>query len=84
MNNPTPATAAQAIRTANFRPAWPIEVRKILVRAANTEGDLPPFAVKQVRWALAQARTIEKKMESDIRAAERNLRKPIPATAGLR
>lgn len=62
--------AARTIRDAQFRVAWPLDVRKTLVKAANTEGDLPPFAVKQVEWALRTARAIERRMAADIRKAE--------------
>lgn len=58
--------AAAAIRGAQFRDAWPIEVRKTLVRAAQTEGEFPPFAVRDTRWALREARNVESKMLRDI------------------
>lgn len=62
--------AAAAIRGADFREFWPIEVRKTLVRAAQTEGDFPPYAVRDTRWALREAAGIERKMSRDIEVGE--------------
>lgn len=70
-NTSTLATdAAAAIRGAQFRDAWPIEVRKTLVRAAKTEGEFPPYAVRDTRWALREARNVEHKMMRDILQGE--------------
>jgi hypothetical protein len=65
--------ARDAIAFAEFREAWPIEVRRILVKAVRTEGDMPAFAVKEVQWALKEARRIESKFAKDIEAGERTL-----------
>jgi hypothetical protein len=69
--------AAQVIADADFRSAWPIEVRRVLVRAANTEGDflsgVPLYAVKEVAWALRTARDIERRMAKDIAVGEASL-----------
>lgn len=65
--------ATNLIADADFRTAWPIETRKILVRAARTEGEMPAYAVKRVKAALAEARNIERRMERDIAQGQRNL-----------
>lgn len=62
--------ATRIIQDADFREFWPIEVRKTLVRAAQTEGDLPPYAERQVRNALRDARRIESRMSKDIEVGE--------------
>lgn len=58
--------SVQAIANAEFRTAWPIEVRKALVRAAQHQGEFPVYAEKHVKWALGQARRIERRMSEDI------------------
>lgn len=65
--------ATDAIATAEFRSAWPIDVRLTLVRAAQTEGEFPTYAVKGVRWALREARNIERRMAKDITVGEAGL-----------
>ncbi len=65
--------AALAITNAEFRSVWPIEVRRSLVRAAQTEWEFPEYAVKETKWALAEARRIEQKCSRDIEQGERNL-----------
>lgn len=62
--------AAVVIGTAEFRDAWPIEVRKALVRAAQTEGEFPAYAVRGVERALRDARNIERRMAKDIEVGE--------------
>lgn len=62
--------AARAIGDADFRSAWPIEVRKALVRAAKTEGEFPPYAVRETRWALKAAADVERRMRRDIEVGE--------------
>lgn len=63
--------AEALVRNAEFRDFWPIEARWALVKAAKTEGDLPPYAVKQVRWALREARQIERRFSADLAYQER-------------
>lgn len=58
--------ATWAIQDADFRAFWPIEVRKALVRAAQTEGEFPPYAVRETRWALKAADAVERRMNRDI------------------
>lgn len=65
--------ATNAIANAEFREFWPIEVRKTLVRAANTEGEMPLYAVKMVERALRDARNIERRMARDIEVGEASL-----------
>jgi hypothetical protein len=65
--------ARNAIGFAEFREAWPIEVRRILVKAVKTEGEFPGYAVKEVRWALKEAQRVERKCAKDIEAGERVL-----------
>jgi hypothetical protein len=75
MTNPTnfQALAATAIADADFRQAWPIEVRRTLVRAAQTEGDFPAYAVRSTERALRVAAAIEKRLARDIEVGEANL-----------
>ena len=65
--------AVRLVGQAEFRSFWPIEVRKTLVRAALTEGEIPPYAERRVRNALRDARRIESKMTKDIDVGERTL-----------
>lgn len=65
--------AVEMIQDADFREFWPIEVRKTLTRAANTEGEFPPYAVRLTRNALRDARRIESKMNRDIEVGEASL-----------
>ncbi len=65
--------AADCIATAEFRAAWPWNVRKTLVRAAQTEGEFPPYAVRDVERALRAARGIERRMAKDIAVGEASL-----------
>lgn len=65
--------ATNAIANAEFRQAWPIEARRVLVRAAKTEGEFPAFAVKEVRWALKAVKAVEDKCARDIEQGERSL-----------
>lgn len=67
------SSAVETIANAEFRQAWPIEVRKALVRATKQEGEFPAYADKHVRWALAQARDIERRMARDIEVGEKSL-----------
>ena len=62
--------AAETIAAAEFRSLWPIEVRRNLVRAAQTEGDLPPYAVKATEWALRKARNVERHFDRQVREAD--------------
>lgn len=57
---------------AEFRPFWPTDVDKIAQRFAlwlregpSNATELPPYAVKELTWALKQIRRVE-----DQRAAE--------------
>lgn len=65
--------AAQAIADADFRQAWPIDVRMTLVKAAKTEGEIPQYAERIVRNALRAAERIERKLARDIEVGEANL-----------
>lgn len=65
--------ALTTIANAEFRQAWPIEVRRVLVKAVRTEGEMPAYAVTQVRWALKEARNIERRFAKDIEAGERTM-----------
>lgn len=65
--------ARSLIRDADFVKAWPAEVKQVLATALRTEGDLPLYAVKEVRWALKEAQRIERKCAKDIEAGERTL-----------
>lgn len=65
--------AKDTITSAEFRSAWPIGVRKALVRAAQTEGEFPIYAEREVRWALREARNIERRMNKDIIVGEAGL-----------
>lgn len=65
--------ARSAIAHADFRQCWPLDVRKTLVRATLTEGDLPAYAVGIVTRALRVAQAIEKRMARDIEVGEANL-----------
>lgn len=67
------AEAREVIASAEFRTAWPIDVRKALVRAAQTEGDLPAYATREVTWALREARNLERRMAHDIAVGEAGL-----------
>lgn len=62
--------ATEAIQDADFREFWPIKVRKALVRAAQTEGVFPPYAVQEAQWALRAAAAIEVRMNRDIAKGE--------------
>lgn len=62
--------AIEAIQEADFRSFWPVETRKDLVRAAKTEGEFYPYAVRIVERALRDARNIERRMAKDIEAGE--------------
>lgn len=62
--------AAEVVGTADFREFWPIEIRKALVRAANTDGEFPPYAAREAGWALKAAREIEYRMSRDIDTGE--------------
>jgi hypothetical protein len=65
--------ARLAIANADFRQCWPVDVRQNLVRAAMTEGELPPYAVRTVERALRVAAAIEKRLGRDIEVGEANL-----------
>lgn len=65
--------AAVTIADADFRHVWPIDVRKTLVRAAQTEGDLPTYAERIVRNAIRDAERIERKLSKDIERGEAGL-----------
>lgn len=58
------------VRDRQFVVAWPDWVREAANRAMNTEGLLPPFAVKQVEDAMRVADRIERKMLRDIEQGE--------------
>ena len=62
--------SALVITNSAWRAFWPIDVRKTLVQAAKTEGDMPQFAVARVRWALKSAKQIDAKMERDLLVGE--------------
>lgn len=70
ITDPLAIEAADTIASADFRVLWPIEVRQTLVRAARTEGDMPAFGVKATRWALNQARRIERANDAAVERAE--------------
>lgn len=59
--------------TADFRDFWPTDVRLAVARAANTDGDLPPYAVRIVERALRDARGVERRMAKDIAIGEASL-----------
>ncbi len=61
------------IQDAEFIKAWSGEVKFVLAKALRTEGELPPFADKEVRWAMGEARAIERKCVRDIEAGEKTL-----------
>lgn len=66
--------AKKAIVTADFRDSWPLDARRILVKAAKTTGDdVPPFARREVTWALKTTRAIEKRLLKDIEKGEASL-----------
>jgi hypothetical protein len=72
-NNSLQEQARSAIAHADFRQCWPVDVRKALVKAALTEGEMPAFAVGLVTRSLRTAQAIEKRMGRDIEAGEANL-----------
>lgn len=61
------------VKRADFVAAWPTEVKQTLARALQTADELPAYAVKEVRWAMKQARNIESKCERDILEGQRTL-----------
>lgn len=65
--------ARNVVREADFVPAWPAEVKAVLVKALCTTGDLPLYAEKEVRWAIKEAQRIERKCEKDIAVGEASL-----------
>lgn len=67
------ALAADAIANADFRQCWPIDVRQTLVRAAQTEGEFPAYAVRSTERALRVAAAVEKRLGRDIEVGEANL-----------
>lgn len=71
--DPLAIEARKLIREADFTRAWPADVKAALGRAIRTEGTLPPFAAKEVRWALKVARAVERRMNKDIEMGMRNL-----------
>lgn len=71
MSNYLALEARETIAHAEFRSAWPIDARRILVKAARTEGDsVPAFAEREVRWALKTAKSIERRMSKDVEVGE--------------
>lgn len=72
-NNHLQADAIACIRGADFREAWPIDVRKALVRAAQTEDEFPAYAVRLTERALRTAHAIERRMARDIEVGEASL-----------
>jgi len=72
-NNSLQDQARNTIVEADFRLAWPVDVRKTLVKAAMTPGEMPPFAVGLVTRALRTAERIEKNLARDIEQGEANL-----------
>lgn len=67
MTTITPADAADCIAYADFRHQWPVNVRQTLVRAAQTEGDLPPYAIRKVAGAMKVATAIELRLDAQAR-----------------
>ncbi len=67
------AEAVKAIQSADFRDFWPLDVRKAVVRAAQHDGDFPPFGEKEARWALKEARSIEQRFSRDVAVGEATL-----------
>lgn len=65
--------ARSLIANADFRVAWPIDVRQTLVKAVLTEGEMPVFAVRTVERAIRTAQAIEKNLARDIEQGEANL-----------
>jgi hypothetical protein len=65
--------AIHALIDAEFFLAWPADVVEALERASKTEGEIPAYAEKQVKWALREARNVERKCERDLAYGERNL-----------
>lgn len=72
-NNNLRQSAIDTIAGADFRHTWPIDVRRTLVDAAKTEGEIPAYAVRQVERALRVAQAIEKRLSRDIEIGEGNL-----------
>lgn len=62
--------AAEVVANADFREFWPFNVRRTLARAALTEGEIPPYAVRDVTKALRAARNLERRMAKDIEVGE--------------
>lgn len=65
--------AAEVVGNAEFRDFWPFNVRRTLARAALTEGEIPPYAVRDVEKSLRAARGIERRMTKDIEVGEASL-----------
>lgn len=72
-NNSLQDQARLVIASADFRQAWPVDVRKTLIKAVYTEGDMPTFAIRTVERAIRTAQAIEKRLARDIEAGEANL-----------
>ncbi len=62
--------AATVVAQANFRDAWPLDARQVLVKAARTDGEIPAYAEKRVAWAMRVVRAIEDRMERQIAQGE--------------
>lgn len=75
--------AADTIVEGEFRQCWPTDVRKALVKAAKTEGDFPPFAVKVTERAIRDAQAIERRLSRDIEVGERSLTAKQKRVKGL-
>lgn len=65
--------ARTLIRDADFVKAWPAEVKAVLAKTLQTEGEVPAYAVREVQRALAEARRIERKCAKDIEQGEKTL-----------
>lgn len=73
MSIPTPTGARNLLDSAEFEMGWPQDVQRIVHKAANTDGEIPSFAHKEVKWALGTARRTEQSMLRDIEQGEKLL-----------
>lgn len=60
--DPLAREAFEARESANYKDFWPVEAALNLALAVNTEGPIPTYAVKRVRWALRTVKSIERSM----------------------
>lgn len=67
------------LSTTEYAALLPQDVLDVLMRAIETQGPLPLYALKQVKWALKEANRVEAKALRDESAAEQVL-KNLPAS----